>query len=328
MNLLFPDSESYKLLSDCIRSAAETVSILHKINQKRKRMSDINTPVTEFKWTEDKIREFAEYYRKTQGDVSPELWGKDLLEAFKSQHSSSGKDWEIQCLVVDTRNYWLQKSGLYNNGLFAEEHKFEEIMKWRDFKHIHSVKRLSDEEVFTIGDVVVKYGTIESFRIQSDKWMLARCNDGKEPLNQVFIEDCKKVSIPSPKPVLFTTDDGVELFDRALKVWAIDRQTFNRVIGNGDSIGAWINGWFTTSEIPNPKDEDDQKIRQIIKEKYAIFSTEEAANEYVLMNKPCLSINDIRKCAGHEGIKTPPPAARYLVPLDELKELAQSKITP
>lgn len=40
MNPLYPDDESYKLLTKCLKSTEETLSTLHKIKEKRKAMSD------------------------------------------------------------------------------------------------------------------------------------------------------------------------------------------------------------------------------------------------------------------------------------------------
>lgn len=56
----------------------------------------MSTDNKQFQWTEDKIRDFAEYYRKTQGTVTPELWGKDLLEVWKSTHATKEKfNWVV-----------------------------------------------------------------------------------------------------------------------------------------------------------------------------------------------------------------------------------------
>jgi len=158
-----------------------------KLPDRLKQPMNINTPATEFKWTEDKIREFAEYYRKTQGDVSPELWGKDLLEAFKSHHS-----------------------------------------------------------------------------------------------------------LPE-KQVLFTTEDGKEIF-------------------LGDSYWCVRDSWTIAS--CNTADYN-------IAYKVLRFSSQEAAVDYVIMNKPIFSISDVQSVYSNDRDFV---GTRFLI--DGLKILAQSKITP
>jgi hypothetical protein len=67
------------------------------------------------------------------------------------------------------------------------------------------------------------------------------------------------------KPVLFTTEDGKHIYEG-------DDYWFIR---HDDTIGT-----ANSSRPPLPKGK-------------ATFSTEAVAKEYVLMNKPCLSVNDI-----------------------------------
>lgn len=76
-------------------------------------------------------------------------WRRDNLSTVKDN-----KGWEIQCLVVGDKNYWLQKNKLYHCHPFETEYTAEQIMNWAIFSHIHSVKRLSDNCVFSIGDKI------------------------------------------------------------------------------------------------------------------------------------------------------------------------------
>lgn len=212
----------------------------------------------------------------------------------KSRHSMSnegGKDWEIQCLVVDTRLFWLQKSGLYKNELFGEEHTAENIMKWPSFKHIHSVKRLSDSTVFSIGNELDK-GRLEKIPMSTFGNPIFQCNG-----NVFHIDQIQKATIATKPVPLFTTEDGKEVF-KGDEYFAINYKDF---IGRPVSYYAF----YPHTNMPNLK----------------YFSTEQAANEYIIMNKRCLSVID----TWGYFYRYIHPADKISV-LERLKQLAQSKI--
>lgn len=71
-----------------------------------------------------------------------------------------------------------------------------------------------------------------------------------------------------PKTVLFTTEDGVDVFYGVI-FWNVSNE-FNII----------------DYQITNDKYKLD------FLKNYKQFSTKQAAEEYILMNKPCLSIND------------------------------------
>jgi hypothetical protein len=128
---------------------------------------------------------------------------------------------------------------------------------------IHSVKRLSDGEVFTVGDKIsfennpVRY-TIGKFTI-SDNYLMVSVY----ALSTLFhISLIKKVKQP-----LFTTEDGKEIFLNDTFYYIGDAMNVcrTRCLFEGD-------GDFTN---------------------FKTFSTREAAEEYVLMNKPVFSVKDI-----------------------------------
>lgn len=199
--------------------------------------------------------------------------------------------------------------------------------------NINSVKRLSDGEVFTVGDVVderlsnYKSHTISKFRIHFNelciysvkgslnvnlqlcflnklKQPLFTTEDGKDVYENDFVfetindEKYFKVSftknsimtgknsrkyfsteklaqdyINSTK-VLFCTEDGVDIFEGDL-VYRVNRAGFF-IFGNGSGekmIGKGHDSW-----IP--------------------YSTKETAEEYILMNKPCLSLGEVLNING------------------------------
>lgn len=152
---------------------------------------------------------------------------------------------------------------------------------------ISEVRRLSDGEVFSIGDEV-KYSdepnpfTIEYFHISDVGNMMAGVRSYRYSIDYI-----KKV-----KPALFTSDDGVDIHE-------------------GDTIWYVRKDWsYTDVEIHAKPSNQSCKY----------FSTQEAAEEFILMNKRCLSVNDVVKKFEDKFSFT---ANTYYF---ELKELAKEKI--
>lgn len=156
---------------------------------------------------------------------------------------------------------------------------------------IHSVKRLIDGEVFTIGDVL-KYKSfgrkrliIERFEISENRVMIYANNYGTQLIG------AEKLHKKAP---LFTTEDGVEIFE-------------------GENIYPVELKWFKVHlnvKAPN----------YIKSSKFKIFSTLEKAEEYIILNKPVLSLNDLLSVWGNaESPKETPLFLRF-------KKIAKSKL--
>lgn len=164
---------------------------------------------------------------------------------------------------------------------------------------IHSVKRLSDNVIFTVGDKVkqssVKHNNtfiITGFEFDVNNKHLLAIGNGGIKLHK--IEHCKTS--------LFTTEDGVEIF-------------------KGDKYFYWNSD--DKDCIKAYSDYAEDKSNRKLWNKYKCFSTEEATKEYIVINKPCLSINEIGSIIGRFN-KT------VYVDLDlmnkKLKELVKYKI--
>lgn len=86
-------------------------------------------------------------------------------------------------------------------------------------------------------------------------------------------KDCKKWAEEQVKPPIFTTEDGVDIYKGdiyyGLRIAKID---FLKL-----EIYPFSGNFFSGKDSS-----------------FKYFSTKEAAEEYILLNKPCLSINDIR----------------------------------
>ena len=136
---------------------------------------------------------------------------------------------------------------------------------------IHSVKRLSDSEIFTIGDKIQldndnkEFGTITELYISHEQ---LRFYCGR--LGGVICHDVdKRNNFTKLKQKLFTTEDGVDIFEG--DKYFICTASLSNCINNEGIVGKFFK--------PNPN--------------YKYFSTKEKAEEYILMNKPCLSLNDV-----------------------------------
>ena len=136
-----------------------------------------------------------------------------------------------------------------------------------EFWNIRVVKRLSDGEIFKIGDIIK---TNENGRKhQIDSISLA---NGKDSLKQGiwihYVGGSQHISNTiKAKDKLFTTENGVDIYNGDI-YWFVNNYELDYAhadffSGNSSSI------------------------------KY--FSTKEAADAYMLNNKPCLSLDDIRR---------------------------------
>ena len=202
---------------------------------------------------------------------------KKDYEILRFQGLTSGLLWVKQNNGLFSINTSLNKLGTH-----TEEYLLQEGLK------IQSVKRLSDNEVFTIGDIcnpitpifknnshpITKFELIlnnTKLRVQSKNWYLS-------------IENIEK-----SKPILFTTEDGVDIKEGE-KTYRVSKNSY----------------LVSFHKYESNKDEA----------KY--FSTKEAAEEYIILNKPCLSLNEVKDIIYNFN--------RNKSKYDALKELVKSKL--
>lgn len=142
-----------------------------------------------------------------------------------------------------------------------------------EFWRIRSVKRLSDGEVFTIGDTI-DFDGIKKARLLEIEFETAPKDKGTGKL--CFVNDCINLGkwwsineLTKVKTLILSTEDGVDIYvgDR---FWFIER--YDYTIFNAEAISS-------IGKSPSTK----------------YFSTEEAAQKYVLKNKPCLSFDDVKR---------------------------------
>jgi len=174
------------------------------------------------------------------------------------------KDYEITAYIDQHLKVWEKN----NNNKFEtfcrlSNYTEKEILATLKTK-IHSVKRLSDGEVFTIGDKAItrlsNYGNIRVFEICQNKLYI------KSDENAT-VYDCKIKDLKIIKTPLFRTEDGVNIFE-------------------GDKTYS-VNRHFTLNAFRSNNGKEPS---------FVYFSTKEKAEEYILWNKPRLSLREISNC--------------------------------
>lgn len=167
--------------------------------------------------------------------------------------------------------------------------------------NIHSVKRLSDGEVFTIGDKINSIERITEFRVEGNQWksgMSFRSSGSSGYTDIAYLRKYKK------QP-LFTTEDGVEIFEN----------DYVAIVNLGN--------WIITDHIADSG--WDKEYNPNYGNTYKRFSTKEAVEEYILMNKPCLSINDVIESRSSNTYNSPVNTIRR-VRLLKLREKVEQKL--
>jgi hypothetical protein len=226
-----------------------------------------------FQWNDLTVAEFA---KNLAGDIrlTTIIHKLDIFKASKQKK----KEWEIIEFLRNGDVFKLmdwQKYRCYTQPTF--ETTFGQIsLEWAlDGKNgckIHSVRRLSDGEVFTVGDKVRVQPESGNWHREYDiLYFQANGNKMKVCSDQYtyFIEDLHKAKQP-----LFTTEDG-------------------KVIHIGDNYWVWDFGELnnTPNEIHPVANASQTHKGDGVNRRY--FSTKEAAEEYILLNKPCLSVSDV-----------------------------------
>lgn len=199
-------------------------------------------------YSHDDIGVSSRILHATEVEAYPEFWEK-VVE----------KDYEVLSIISNFKyifyknknNLYLPKKGIYSPGL--KGFPLEDVNVPANGLYIHSVKRLSDGSIWTIGEKTTD-GVITKFEILDGVLI-------------VFIYDVtwfKLDLLEKAKQPLFKTEDGVDIYEG--DHWVRVRLSDFSILGiYGDAIGT-----------------------------IKTFSTKEAAEEYILMNQPCLCLNDIQ----------------------------------
>ena len=187
------------------------------------------------------------------------------------------KQSSYEILSIDTRHWFGISTSKIDINTFLEKRP-------KDWE-IHSVRRLSDREVFTL-NVKVKFGregNIIYFGLMDSEILVNIKYSPTTEYHNARLSDIKKL-----KPVLFTTEDGVD-------------------IREGDDYCYIEDMKVCKSQAMNIK--YNTNLKTII-----YFSTKEKAEEYILLNKPFLSITDIENIPTWDNL------------IEDLKKLVKSRL--
>lgn len=220
------------------------------------------------------------YYNKSDITDNPEFWEEipaktyEIL-SFYSKNIGGGDD-----TYVDPTFIWLpdkrspESSELWSRmGYMTKPFGTEEILSNRHYG-IHSIKRLTDGEVFTMGDICNITDSndcanpIIGFTLLNNSILVQLQLSHTDPFSWFDISICQK----SKKPLLIT-EDGKKIYS--------ENETFYFIIKNNTKIEEW-----------NAQLKKNYKFQyEPDGEKY--FSTRKAAEDYVLQNTKLFSIQDL-----------------------------------
>ena len=220
----------------------------------------------------------------------PEFWEKVIEKDYEilSYYAKgiSGKEVDY----VNPNYIWKPQSSnswvrFVNSKFVTAPYTTEEISNHSGYG-IHSVIRLSDGEIFTVGDITKSEGkVINEFEIKDNElkvWIVnpaysCPSKGGHHPMDGGNMGWNHLKNIHLYKKPLFTTEDDIDIFES---------DTFYFVkFKRGTSIG----DIYTVQTTFNRGLQGFRYEPEI--EKY--FSTEEEARGYIFMNKPCLSMQDL-----------------------------------
>lgn len=198
---------------------------------------------TEFKWDDETVMEFYNFHRDREGQ-----WTSESIQQFKESKQPK-REWEIIQVASP-------ECGLY----YLEGHKM------RNNDKIYSVKRLSDGEVFTIGDrykndVGMKEYTIKEFEIRNGELRANATEHGFD-----YFSDLIKI-----KPLIIT-EDGIGYYAGEKKdIYAVPKYGQNAYKID-----------VHPEYYPSLSDTYD-----------VFFSSKTKAEKYIRWNKPCLSLSEV-----------------------------------
>ncbi len=200
----------------------------------------------------DKLSYKGEVYTIVECERYPEFW-QEIKE----------KKYEIlsfQATTIDKTIYKKDVFGGYSTAI-TNSMKLEKCLKDK-LLIIYSIKRLADNEIFTVGDET-EQGVIKSF-VESQEGLhigIAKTWNYLERLT-------KKSNM-----VLFTTVDKVKIMDNYKgNLYLVDKATFDLKTGIIISMNDMLKTYSTS---------------------HLIFHSFEKAKDFITRNKPCLSLKEI-----------------------------------
>lgn len=225
-----------------------------------------------FVWTDEKVLDFLKFYIKPEYPC--ESMPESLLKEFKEASKQLPKDYEIiLCRAADGHSVHTYQK----NKCLGSDKTVKECT-------IYSVKRLSDNSIWTIGDKTDK-GIISSFK-PTDNGYLAVQFDNCISWNY----DLSVLEKVKQQPILFVTIDNVPIYENT-PYYIVEFPSLHLSKSIGMAGAVKHNGQL-------------------------YFSTEDAAKEYIYLNKSTLSLKEVKNALCMDWKWT----------YERLKELVKRKI--
>ena len=248
-----------------------------------------------FQWTDDLVKEFVKATFDRQNlQVLP------LIDQFKKSKESK-KEYEILSFKHNYEDYILATDGLYNRKNICCAARLNHLPPNSE---IISVKRLSDGEIFTIGDFC-EQGAIKKIFISSwTKEIYFDFNNGKTECTMRLVGLVKK------NPILFLTEDGVQITDEIQPLFTLLTKA------------NWQTGTDTLKRM------NERSHVRSLNSAWKYFSTEKARAEYIRNNRPVFSVIDIESIGQSWLLGEDGEESRYCPYFSHKKliDLAKSKL--
>lgn len=208
----------------------------------------------EFNWTDEAVKEFVLTYNKIDKLISGTDPIMQTIKEFKQSKQPCSRDWEVVKVRIGRSGHIVDVGDTDDTASHYP---------------IHSVKRLSDGEVFSVGDEVENGGVvrkIENFFISPNIDVLYAETNNNHAWRFMDLKKAEK-----PKPLFMDVKgNGVFVGDRFYSV----TDDFEIIWSDA------ISGIHLTPQIISRS-----------------FRLSGDAEEYILLNKPLLSVNDVKKIA-------------------------------
>jgi hypothetical protein len=228
----------------------------------------------QFEWTNEEV---YEYHNWIMTNRILNWSAKETVERWKNERGEkSTPEYEILSFIGTGQAnkgdiFSINEDGTYSVPVWRrvglEGLRLEHFFEGENVTAIHSVRRLSDGEVFTLGDRLDRMlddcPQIDAFlpNYKGNQLWLST--------NQEYGYGCAlnhATKLPTPKP-LFTTEDGVDIYEETVTLHGINTET-------------WIPGRLHFSRIFQDPE-------------WKWFAIPYNRDIYIRENKPCLSYKDV-----------------------------------
>jgi len=238
--------------------------------------------ITKFETSEESIKRTGSPWLGGLGvwfeDGHTKVTIQDVIKVKPKEYEITAFRGKIDSSVI----YYLNKNKYISNNGANSLATLKEMLRAvsSNLVEIYSVKRLSDGVEFKIGDKI-KYQacpphSIIQTPIIDRLFICEKTNDILMNGKILHINCCYSLKdIQHYKQPLFTTEDGVDIYEENFTVYSVGKPNSLAVPWN---VEKWDN--CKECHVKNSTT-------------YFFFSTKEKAEEYIINNKPCLSLKDL-----------------------------------